>query len=326
MSIFEAALPEEMAGALPRDADQAAGRRAADAGRDRAQGARRGARPALARRGSPSFDDTPGGGRLDRPGAPGGLARRPRRRRQDPVPRRRAGAAVRPQPAVADGAAVSAGWIPGIDIKPLIDELKARVRRGARLQPRGRLPAALRQAFAGDPRFAVPDVRAPAASTSSSAEWIDGTPLSRDHRRRARPSERDAGAERYLEFLLAGPARAGLLHADPHPGNFRMLPDGRLGVLDFGAVNRLPDGLPPAMGPLLDRGAAGDAAGVLERAARRRASSSPRSTSTPRRCWTTSSRSSSRCCTDEFTFSRAWLRGLFGHVNDSAPAAVPGRA
>jgi len=50
---------------------------------------------------------------------------------------------------------------------------------------------------------------------------------------------------------LSGPARAGLLHADPHPGNFRLLDDGRLGVLDFGAVDRLPDGLPPLFGRLL---------------------------------------------------------------------------
>ena len=50
-----------------------------------------------------------------------------------------------------------------------------------------------------------------------------------------------------MRFLFAGPARTGMLHADPHPGNFRVLPaddgsPGRLGVLDYGAVARLPDG------------------------------------------------------------------------------------
>lgn len=30
--------------------------------------------------------------------------------------------------------------------------------------------------------------------------------------------------------------RGGLLHADPHPGNYRILPDGRFGILDFGCV------------------------------------------------------------------------------------------
>ncbi len=39
-----------------------------------------------------------------------------------------------------------------------------------------------------------------------------------------------------------------MLHADPHPGNFRMLDDGRLGILDFGAVNRLPGGYPRRIG------------------------------------------------------------------------------
>jgi predicted unusual protein kinase regulating ubiquinone biosynthesis (AarF/ABC1/UbiB family) len=48
-----------------------------------------------------------------------------------------------------------------------------------------------------------------------------------------------------------------MLHADPHPGNFRILPNddgspGRLGVLDYGAVARLPGGaLPEAMGALI---------------------------------------------------------------------------
>ena len=42
-----------------------------------------------------------------------------------------------------------------------------------------------------------------------------------------------------------------MLHADPHPGNFRMLPDGRLGVLDFGAVDRLPEGMPVFIGRLV---------------------------------------------------------------------------
>ena len=60
-----------------------------------------------------------------------------------------------------------------------------------------------------------------------------------------------------MRFLFSGPARTGMLHADPHPGNFRVLPTadgapGRLGVLDFGAVARLPGGtLPLAMGSLI---------------------------------------------------------------------------
>ncbi|HAN30226.1 MAG TPA: hypothetical protein DCQ06_01390 [Myxococcales bacterium] len=44
-----------------------------------------------------------------------------------------------------------------------------------------------------------------------------------------------------LVAAIWGPfLRQGLIHADPHPGNYVVLQDGRLGVLDFGATKRLP--------------------------------------------------------------------------------------
>jgi predicted unusual protein kinase regulating ubiquinone biosynthesis (AarF/ABC1/UbiB family) len=78
-------------------------------------------------------------------------------------------------------------------------------------------------------------------------EWIDGTPLAQIIAS-GTPVERDRAG--YLLALLSysGPQRAGLLHADPHPGNFRLRPDGRLGVIDFGAVARLPGGAPASLG------------------------------------------------------------------------------
>ncbi len=43
-----------------------------------------------------------------------------------------------------------------------------------------------------------------------------------------------------LTQAIWGPfLKSGLIHADPHPGNFLLLPDGRLGVLDFGAIKQL---------------------------------------------------------------------------------------
>ena len=45
---------------------------------------------------------------------------------------------------------------------------------------------------------------------------------------------------RLLVFAIWGPFFTDrLIHVDPHPGNFLVLPDGRLGVLDFGATKRL---------------------------------------------------------------------------------------
>jgi predicted unusual protein kinase regulating ubiquinone biosynthesis (AarF/ABC1/UbiB family) len=67
-----------------------------------------------------------------------------------------------------------------------------------------------------------------------------------------------------VRFLFSGPARTGLLHADPHPGNYRLLDDGRLGVLDFGAVNRLPEGFPRPIGEITRIALDGDADAVRE--------------------------------------------------------------
>src|SRR5207244_9884752 len=82
------------------------------------------------------------------------------------------------------------------------------------------------------------------------SEWTNATPLSRTTAEGSK-EQRDRAGILLVRFLFSGPSRAGLLHADPHPGNFRLLDDGRLGVLDFGAVDRLPGGLPPFFGRLL---------------------------------------------------------------------------
>lgn len=43
------------------------------------------------------------------------------------------------------------------------------------------------------------------------------------------------GAEMYMEMILGH----GFYHADPHPGNLLVLPDGAIGLLDYGMVGRL---------------------------------------------------------------------------------------
>jgi len=92
--------------------------------------------------------------------------------------------------------------------------------------------------------------------------WIDGDPMSRIIAS-GTEAERDLAGLRLATLHFSAPARAGLLHADPHPGNFRMLPDGRLAVLDFGAVARLPDGHPEPIGRLTRLALKGDAEAVL---------------------------------------------------------------
>jgi predicted unusual protein kinase regulating ubiquinone biosynthesis (AarF/ABC1/UbiB family) len=139
--------------------------------------------------------------------------------------------------------------MPGLDVKPLLEELKNRVAEELDYE----LEAASQQAFADayrdDPDIYVPDIVAGTRHVLVS-DWMDGTPLSRIISDGTQEQRNRAGVL-LTRFLFSGPARAGLLHADPHPGNFRLLGDGRLGVLDFGAVDHLPGGLPPFFGRLL---------------------------------------------------------------------------
>lgn len=51
--------------------------------------------------------------------------------------------------------------------------------------------------------------------------------------------ERDRLATRLLELFFLQTLVFGVLQADSHPGNFLFLPDGRIGLLDFGCTKRL---------------------------------------------------------------------------------------
>jgi predicted unusual protein kinase regulating ubiquinone biosynthesis (AarF/ABC1/UbiB family) len=214
---------------------------------------------------------------------------------------------------VARVARLAANWIPGLDLKPILDELKSRVAEELDYALEAKSQKAFARAFAGDPDFVIPDVIHHKGNVIVS-EWLDGTPLSTIIATGSQ-EERDAAASHYLEFLLVGPARAGLLHADPHPGNFRMTPDGRLGVLDFGAVNRLPDGLPVDMGELLTLALLGDAEGSLD-GLRRLGFVKDSIELDAQALLDFLGPFMEPLRTDTFTFTRAWLRSMTVHLND----------
>jgi predicted unusual protein kinase regulating ubiquinone biosynthesis (AarF/ABC1/UbiB family) len=141
---------------------------------------------------------------------------------------------------------------PGIDIKPLVAELQARAADELDYSLEAEAQRAFAEAFRDDPRFVVPDVVANGEKVLVT-EWLE-SPYSLAHVvREGTQEERDHYGELLARFLFSGPARTGMLHADPHPGNFSPIPDtGQLGVLDFGAVARLPERhLPRAMGTLI---------------------------------------------------------------------------
>ena len=150
---------------------------------------------------------------------------------------------------------------PGMDVKPLIAELKARVVEELDYGLEADAQRVFAAAYAGDDQIVVPRVVASAPKVIVS-EWLDGTPLSRVIAEGTR-EQRDRAGRLLAVLHFSGPQRAGLLHADPHPGNFRLVPDGRLGVIDFGATARLPDGHPEPIGRLVRWALEGKADEVL---------------------------------------------------------------
>jgi predicted unusual protein kinase regulating ubiquinone biosynthesis (AarF/ABC1/UbiB family) len=149
----------------------------------------------------------------------------------------------------------------GMDVSSLVDELTARVSEELDYTLEADSQQQAADGFAGSKEFYVPAVLASTPRVMVS-EWVEGAPLS--SAANLPDKKRNAAALQYVRFLFAGPSVVGLLHADPHPGNFKLIKDGRLGVVDFGLVSRLPDGLPAAMGRILRIAQQGDAHQVAE--------------------------------------------------------------
>jgi predicted unusual protein kinase regulating ubiquinone biosynthesis (AarF/ABC1/UbiB family) len=163
---------------------------------------------------------------------------------------------------IGRAARMFAGWIPGIDIKPLVEEMQARVAEELDYGLEADAQTRFAEAFADDAMIVVPAV-VTHSDTVLVTEWLESDRSLARLIAEGSQEDRNRFGEGYVRFLFSGPERVGLLHADPHPGNFRILPDDRLGVVDYGAVARLDGGLPALMGELLGAAVADDYDAVL---------------------------------------------------------------
>ena len=210
--------------------------------------------------------------------------------------------------------------MPGLEVGPLLDELRNRVVEELDYRLEASSQEAFAEAYEGDPDIFVPHVVA-ATDHVLISEWMDGTPLSKIIAE-GTPEQRNRVGLMIVRFLFSGPARVGLLHADPHPGNFRMLADGRLGVLDFGAVDRLPDGFPPFFGMLLRLTHDDRSIETVERLLREHGFLKPgvNVDLSALRSYLAPLAEPSRV--ESFKFSREWMRGEVARVTDMRAAAV----
>lgn len=203
--------------------------------------------------------------------------------------------------------------IPGVDVKPILDELNDRLIEELDYRLEAEAQDAFAMAYDGDPEFAVPAVVQGAEHVIVS-EWMDGRPLS-DVIATGTREERDEIGLLYVRFLFSGPARVGMLHADPHPGNYRVTPDGRLCVLDYGAAARVPGGLSPAIGRLMRVALEGDAEQMLA-GLREEGFVKPHAHIDAQHLHDYLAPFIEPAAEETFQFSREWMREQFNRIND----------
>jgi predicted unusual protein kinase regulating ubiquinone biosynthesis (AarF/ABC1/UbiB family) len=204
-------------------------------------------------------------------------------------------------------------------MKAMLAEVKERVSEELDYTVEAESQQIFAEAYADDPDIYVPDVVAQSGHVLVT-EWMDGTPLSAIISDGTQ-EQRDHAGLLYCRFLFSGPARCGLLHADPHPGNFRLLEDGRLGVIDFGAVDRLPGGFHRRIGVLMRIGTLLDIDQIVK---------ALREEDFIREGVEVDAESlqafivpiAEPLIEDTFKFSREWLRQEFARVTDLRPTNV----
>jgi ubiquinone biosynthesis protein len=134
-------------------------------------------------------------------------------------------------------------WVPSARrLKPLavVDNLK----RTTELEMDLRLEAAAISEMADntklDAGFRVPGIDwRRTQKRVMTIEWIDGTPIAEQAALLARGIDTKALGLTVLQSFLRHAMRDGFFHADMHPGNLFVDPDGRLVAVDFGIMGRL---------------------------------------------------------------------------------------
>jgi len=98
-------------------------------------------------------------------------------------------------------------------------------------------------------------------------EYLDGIQVSRTDALRAAGHQPSDVARRVGALYGAMLFEYGFFHGDPHPGNILVLPDGRIGLLDFGLCKELPANFAALVAQMLVAALIGDSAAALRAAA-----------------------------------------------------------
>ena len=144
---------------------------------------------------------------------------------------------------LADMAAVVArrlGPAAAYDVVGLVDEFARTLRAELDYVAEGRNAERFAQAFSGSPDVRIPRIFwETTTSRVLTLERMRGVKVSDDGALAAAGIDREALATRLARLYLKMVFDDGFFHADPHPGNYFIEPDGSIGLIDFGMVGTL---------------------------------------------------------------------------------------
>lgn len=145
-----------------------------------------------------------------------------------------------------------------LDVKALVDELRARMADELDYRLEARLQAEFAERYDGHPFIHIPRVvEERCARRVLTTEWVEGQRWD-EFLGSADQAARDKAGEVLFRFAQGSIHRHGVFNGDPHPGNYRFQADGSITFLDFGLVKRWSPGEFEVLTPVLDAIMAGE--------------------------------------------------------------------
>lgn len=150
------------------------------------------------------------------------------------------------------------GAIPrDLEIAPLLQEAKRQLAEEADYEREGRQMALFGRLLADSPEFLVPTLEADLTTPRILAmTYLDGLPI--ESLETAPQAARDTAARTLMALVLRELFEFGVMQTDPNFGNYRIQPDGRIVLLDFGAARPVEPATTQAYRSLLRAGLSGD--------------------------------------------------------------------
>ena len=150
-----------------------------------------------------------------------------------------------------------------LDLPVVVRELANSLHRETDFGREARSIVLIRAALADVPDLWIPDVIAECSGeTVLTMEYAAGERV--DLYAKLHPEAMPRAMDTLVKLMLHSIFEEGLYHADPHPGNVFVLPDGRLSLLDFGNTGDLDEPMRESLTRLLEAVVKGDARAATE--------------------------------------------------------------